>query len=331
MEDFWLSKKVFVTGAGGFIGSHLVEKLIECKAEVTALVHYNSRNDWGLLEFISNKDAENLKIVKGDLQDAFMMKKLLHGQEYVFHLGALIGIPYSYEAPNAYISTNIQGTANLFQGCLKAGVTKVIHTSTSEVYGTAIYTPIDENHPLQGQSPYSASKIAADMLAQSYAYSFQLPAVILRPFNTYGPRQSARAVIPTIISQILIRNSIEIGLLTPYRDFNYVEDVINGFLYIALSPFKDAEIFNLASGKQISVWELAKKVQKILGTDLPINESKSRHRPSKSEVMSLIGDASKLREKTPWRPLIDFEEGLKRTIEFIKEHIDLYKTQEYVR
>lgn len=330
MSEFWRSKRVLITGAGGFIGSHLTEKLLSLGAHVTALVHYNSRNDWGMLETIYDKGNSNLKVILGDIRDAFMMKKLTNGKEYVFHLAALIGIPYSYIAPNSYIATNIQGSANLYQACLENNVSKIIHTSTSEVYGTAVYTPIDEKHPLQGQSPYSASKISADMTAISYVYSFNLPAVILRPFNTYGPRQSSRAIIPTIISQALTKKEIEIGSLEPLRDLNYVSDTVNGFLCLAESDFRNGEVFNLCSGKQISIGDLTELIKNKLNTDIPIVSKNERIRPEKSEVLSLLGDSSYLRENTSWEPEISLENGIDKTIDYIKAHIKSYKPERYI-
>jgi NAD dependent epimerase/dehydratase len=330
MKEFWKSKNVFITGAGGFIGSHLTEKLLVLGANVTALVQYNSRNDWGMLENSDYKRNPKLKIVLGDIRDAFMMKKLTEGQEFVFHLAALIGIPYSYLAPNSYIDTNIQGSANLFQACLENNVRKIIHTSTSEVYGTAVYTPIDEKHPLQGQSPYSASKIAADMTAMSYAYSFNLPFVILRPFNTYGPRQSSRAIIPTIISQALTEKQINIGSPSPLRDFNYVSDTVNGFIFLAESNYNHGEVFNLSSGKQISIGELAELIKKILNVDIPVICKTERIRPEKSEVLSLLGDSSYLRENTPWKSETSLEDGIDKTIRYVRKYINNYKTERYI-
>ena len=329
MSKFWKSKNVFVTGAGGFIGSHLTEKLLALGANVTALVHYNSRNDWGMLEQIDDKDHSNLKVVLGDIRDAFMTKKITEEQDYVFHLAALIGIPYSYIAPNSYIDTNIQGSANIFQACLENKVKKIVHTSTSEVYGTAKYIPIDEKHPLQGQSPYSASKIATDMTAMSYAYSYNLPVVILRPFNTYGPRQSSRAIIPTIISQALTKKEIEIGSLDPMRDLNYVLDTVNGFLCLAESEFKNGEVFNLSSGKQISIGDLSELIKNKLNTNIPVITKSERKRPEKSEVLSLLGDSSYLRERTSWDPEISLERGIENTIEYVKNNISNYKKLGY--
>lgn len=330
MIKFWKSKTVFITGAGGFIGSHLTEKLLELGANVTALVHYNSRNDWGMLNNSYDKENSNLKVILGDIRDAYMMKKLTEGQEFVFHLAALIGIPYSYIAPNSYIDTNIQGSANLFQACLENNVRKIIHTSTSETYGTAIYTPIDEKHPLQGQSPYSASKIAADMTAMSYAYSFNLPVVILRPFNTYGPRQSSRAIMPSIISQALTKNEIEIGSLAPLRDLNYVSDTVNGFLCLAESEFSNGEVFNLSSGQQISIGELSELIKTLLNVDIPVKIKSERIRPKKSEVLSLLGDSSYLRENTPWVSEFSLEDGIKKSISYIKDNINDFKTERYI-
>ena len=330
MKKNWKLKRVFVTGSGGFIGSHLIEKLLALGANVTALVHYNSRNDWGMLENIKEKGNPNLKVVLGDIRDAFMMNKLMEGQEFVFHLAALIGIPYSYEAPNSYIATNIQGSANIFQASLANKVRKVIHTSTSEVYGTAIYTPIDEKHPLQGQSPYSASKIAADMTAMSYAYSYNLPIVILRPFNTFGPRQSSRAIIPTIISQALTKTKIEIGSIAPLRDLNYVSDTVNGFLHLAESEFCQGEVFNLSSGKQISIGDLAELIKTRLNVDIPVVSKTERIRPGKSEVLSLLGDSSFLRKNSSWTPEISLDDGICKTIDYIKKNLQLFKTERYI-
>ncbi len=330
MKNNWKSKNVFVTGAGGFVGSHLVEKLVELGANVTALVHYNSRNDWGMLELIESRNSTNLNVQMGDIRDAYLMRNLTKEQDCVFHLAALIGIPYSYVAPNSYISTNIQGSANLFQSCMENCVGKLIHTSTSEVYGTALYTPIDEKHPLQGQSPYSASKIAADMTAMSYANSFDFSVAILRPFNTYGPRQSSRAIIPTIISQALTKKEIEIGSLDPMRDLNYVLDTVNGFLCLAESEFKNGEVFNLSSGKQISIGDLSELIKNKLNTNIPVITKSERKRPEKSEVLSLLGDSSYLRERTSWDPEISLERGIENTIEYVKSYIKNYKTERYI-
>ena len=330
MMNEWNGTKVLVTGAGGFIGSHLVELLVGLGADVTALVNYNSRNSWGQLEKAGCREAANLEVVCGDIRDPYMMKNLVNGKDYVFHLAALIGIPYSYLAPNAYLATNAQGSANVFQACVDAGVKRVVHTSTSEVYGSARYSPMDEAHPLQGQSPYSASKIAADMTAQSYAYTYGLPIVTLRPFNNYGPRQSARAIIPTVISQALVGKPIEVGSLFPKRDFNYVGDTARGYLMLSRSRFRDGEVLNLATGQQISIGDLVERIQKLLGTDLQVITKDERKRPEHSEVVSLIGNSDLLRKETGWAPEMSFDDGLQRTIDHMRENIGAFKTDRYV-
>ncbi len=253
----WQDKRVLVTGAGGFIGSHLVDELLNKGAEVTAFVHYNARNDWGMLEGRYNDKTPNLNVIAGDVTDSLFVKKAVSEKEYVFHLAALIGIPYSYVAPESYINTNIKGTLNIMQACLDANVDRVVHTSTSEVYGTAQYTPIDEKHPLQGQSPYSASKIGADKIAESFYCSFGLPVTTIRPFNTFGPRQSTRAVIPTIITQALTSNSIKLGSLTPVRDLTYVADTVQGFIKFAESKKTVGKTVNTGSGRGVTIGELA--------------------------------------------------------------------------
>ena len=324
------NKNVFVTGAGGFIGSHLVDELLNRGSKVLALVHYNSRNSWGLLEQIENKSNPNLKVILGDINDSFMLNNLTKDIDYVFHLAALIGIPYSYDSPNSYINTNIMGSNNLFQACLGNNVRKIIHTSTSEVYGTAKYVPIDEKHPLQGQSPYSASKISADMLAMSYAKSFNLPVVTLRPFNTFGPRQSARAIIPSVVSQILIKNEVEIGDPSPLRDFNFVLDTVNGFLALAESELNYGEVFNLSSGKQISIGDLVKLICSIIGSKVIIKQNQNRFRPKNSEVLSLLGNCDKLKQNTKWIKKYSLEDGLKQVIKYIDSNIHLYKANGYI-
>ncbi len=253
----WQDKRVLVTGAGGFIGSHLVDELLNKGAEVTAFVHYNARNDWGMLEGRYNDKTPNLNVIAGDVTDSLFVKKTVSEKDYVFHLAALIGIPYSYVAPESYINTNIKGTLNIMQACLDAGVDRVMHTSTSEVYGTAQYTPIDEKHPLQGQSPYSASKIGADKIAESFYCSFGLPVTTIRPFNTFGPRQSTRAVIPTIITQALTSNSIRLGSLTPIRDLTYVADTVQGFIKFTESEKTVGKTINTGSGRGVTIGELA--------------------------------------------------------------------------
>jgi len=322
-------KKILVTGAGGFIGSHLSEALVESGAKVKALVHYNSRNDWGLIELLPGEIKESLEVVTGDIRDPFFMRDIVQGCQIVFHLAALIAIPYSYTAATSYVDTNVKGTLNVLQACLDAGVERVVHTSTSEVYGTAQYTPIDEKHPLQGQSPYSASKIGADMLAESFKRSFGLPVSIIRPFNCYGPRQSARAIIPTIITQALVSPKLKLGALTPIRDLTYVKDTVDGFIAVAESDRTVGEVINFGTGSGLSIGRLAKKIMGLVGKDREIICDERRMRPEESEVMELICDAGKARELVGWEPRYTLENGLQETITWIKQHLSWYKTEVY--
>ena len=320
-------KQVLVTGAGGFIGSHLSEKLVEIGASVRALVHYNSAGSWGWLDDSPLKDE--MEIVAGDVTDRDSVRRAMQGVDIVFHLAALIAIPYSYQAPTSYLRTNAEGTLNVLQAALEAEVERVLHTSTSEVYGTAQYVPIDEHHPLQGQSPYSATKIAADQLAEAFHRSYGLPVTIVRPFNTFGPRQSARAVIPTIIVQALSCDRIKLGHLAPTRDFNFVRDTVAGFLSLAQSPGVIGEVVNIGSGREISIGDLAHHILKVLGKDLPIEEDAARVRPEKSEVDRLLADNSKASELTGWKPQYSLEEGLQVTAEWIAQHLDRYRSDVY--
>lgn len=313
-NNFFKSKKVVVTGAGGFIGSHLTERLLELGAKVTALVHYNCRSFNGWLEEKAIYH-ENLAIVSGDIRDPFQINELLNEADTVFHLAALIGIPFSYKAPQSYLETNLNGTLNILEAAKSKKVRKIIVTSTSEVYGTAIQTPMSEKHPLQAQSPYSASKIAADMLAYSFACAFETPVTIVRPFNTFGPRQSARAVIPTVIEQALSCKTIKIGDLSPVRDFNFVSDTVEGFIKAAQNGVT-GETYNLATGKGITIGEMVETVAKILNIDCSIEFEEIRKRPVSSEVMCLIGDASKAHKELDWQPNVKFKEGIKKTIEW---------------
>ena len=322
-------KQVLVTGAAGFIGSHLTERLVQGGAKVRALVHYNSRNDWGQLERLPKDILAEVEVFTGDVQDPFSMRKAVTDCEVVFHLASLIAIPYSYVAPQSYVTTNVLGTLNVMQACLEVGVQKVVHTSTSETYGTARYVPIDEKHPLQGQSPYSASKIGADKMAESYHLSFGLPVATIRPFNTYGPRQSARAVIPAIISQVLKGGLLKLGSLTPTRDLNYVEDTVEGFLRVALNERSVGEVINIGHGREISVGDLAIKIMKILGKEVKIITDDQRIRPEKSEVERLLADNSKARELLGWEPKISLDEGLSRTIAWINDNQGYYKSDIY--
>lgn len=325
----WNDKEVLVTGAGGFIGSHLVDDLLSRGANVTAFVHYNARNDWGMLEGRYNDKTPNLNVIAGDVTDSLFVKKAVSEKEYVFHLAALIGIPYSYTAPESYVNTNVKGTLNVMQACLESGVDRVVHTSTSEVYGTAQYTPIDEKHPLQGQSPYSASKIGADKIAESYYYSFDLPVTIIRPFNTFGPRQSTRAVIPTIITQALTSNKIRLGSLTPVRDLTYVADTVQGFIKLAESKKTAGKTINTGSGRSITIGDLADIIIKQINPNVSIVCEKERVRPEKSEVMQLLCDNRLALELAGWQPKYTLEEGLTQTIEWMKTHISSYKPGVY--
>ncbi|MFZ5447017.1 MAG: SDR family NAD(P)-dependent oxidoreductase [Thermodesulfobacteriota bacterium] len=325
----WREKQVLVTGAGGFIGSHLVETLVIRGAKVRALVHYNSRNDWGLLELLPPSLKDNLEVVAGDITDPFGMTRTVAGCEVVFHLAALIGIPYSYAAPAHYVAVNVTGTLNLLEAARVQGVEAFIHTSTSETYGTAEYTPMDERHPLKGQSPYSASKIAADKLVESYYCSFGLPAVTVRPFNTFGPRQSARAVIPTIITQALAGDTIQLGHTQPRRDFTYVSDTVAGFLKAAACPQALGRVINLGTGRSLNVGELAQTIVSLVGGNKKISNDASRRRPEASEVWHLECDNRQARELLGWTPEVALETGLKRTIDYIRPNLGRYKAGIY--
>ena len=317
-------KKVLVTGADGFIGSHLVEKLVVQGCQVRALSLYNSFNNWGWLEDIDCLDA--IEVVNGDVRDPFFCKTLTRDIDTVFHLAALIAIPYSYVAPNSYVETNVNGTLNICQAALDNGCSRVIHTSTSEVYGTAQYVPIDEKHPLQPQSPYSASKIGADSMAMSYFNAFNLPLTIARPFNTYGPRQSARAVIPTIITQIASgKKEIHLGDVTPTRDFNYVADTCDGFIALANNSECVGDVVNIGSNYEISVGDTLNLIKDIMGSDVQFITDEQRLRPEKSEVFRLWCDNSKIEKLTGFRPQHDIRNGLEKTIDWITRPANLAK------
>lgn len=326
-------KKVFITGADGFIGSHLAELLIKNCAKVKCLVYYNSWNSLGWLSDIEPALLKNAEIIFGDVRDSGFVEKNTKGADVIFHLASLISIPYSYSAPESYVDTNIGGAMNILNSALKNGVEKVLHTSTSEVYGSALYTPIDEKHPLQPQSPYSASKIAADMLALSYWNTFKLPVTIVRPFNTFGARQTPRAIIPTIITQVLKNRSekkpIKIGSLFPKRDFNFVKDVALGFFNIAQAENVLGETLNIASTKEISIGDLATLIMKIVQTDLDIISDEQRVRPDSSEVDRLLGDASKLKRLCGWEPQFTLEEGMKIVIEWISKKLADIDSERY--
>jgi len=319
------NKRVLVTGASGFIGSHVVERLVQLGAQVRAFVHYNSRNDWGLLELLQKETLEHIEVFPGDLTDAALVYKAVAGCQVVFHLGALIAIPYSYQAPQHFVDTNVKGTLNILQACLEERIEKIVHTSTSETYGSALYTPIDEEHPLQAQSPYAASKIAADKLAESFYCSFDLPIAIIRPFNTYGPYQSARAVIPTIISQALSNDIIKLGSLTPVRDLTFIEDTVSGFIRVAESEKSLGSVFNVGTGHGVTISELVAIILRIIGVDKCIVEDSKRFRPAKSEVKVLICNNTKAREILEWKPQYTLEQGLQYTVEYIRNHLYRYK------
>jgi len=319
---------VLVTGAGGFIGSHLTEKLVSLGYGVRAFVHYNSRNSWGWLE--SARCKRNIQVISGDIRDADIVRQAMKGADIVFHLAALIGIPYSYHSPEAYVDTNIKGSLNILQTAKEFGTKKVIVTSTSEIYGTAQSVPIPETHPINPQSPYAATKASADLLALSFYRSFGLPVAIVRPFNTYGPRQSARAVIPTIITQILAgAKKIKLGSLTPTRDLTYVEDTAEGFLRAADSQGINGEVINLGSNSEISIENLARLIARCLKKDIQIESDNDRKRPKKSEVERLWSDNAKARKLLNWAPKYTLEEGLEKTIEWFRENKDIYKADIY--
>lgn len=325
-------KRALVTGAAGFIGSHLVEELVKHGANVTAFVHYNSGNSMGFLEEIDSVLLDQISVTMGDLKDPHGIRSAVEDQDYVFHLGALIAIPYSYMNPTDVVQTNVLGTLNVAQACKDFQVKRLIHTSTSEVYGTAQYVPMDEAHPLQGQSPYSASKIAADKVIESFYCSYDLPVVTVRPFNSYGPRQSMRAVIPTIIQQALFKNSIQLGNTNATRDFTFVEDTARAFVHAALANDSvHGEVFNAGSGFEISIDELAQKIKTIVGRDIPIEIQNQRIRPPKSEVNRLYSDSSKAKNQIGWETKISLDEGLSRTINYIQNNKDLYRHSGYVR
>ena len=328
-DTLWQNRRVLVTGAGGFIGSHLAERLVELGARVRALVRYNSRNDWGLLELLPAPIKNELEVVLGDLTDPHNTTWMAQGQEVIFHLAALIAIPYSYRAPAHYVATNCGGTLNLLEAARQHGVERFVHTSTSETYGTAQYTPIDEAHPLKGQSPYAASKIGADKLAESYYLSFGVPVVTVRPFNTYGPRQSARAIIPTIISQGLSGDVVRLGRLTPIRDLTFVGDTVEGFIKAGECPQAVGELFNLGSGRSTSIGELAQAIIGRLGGGREIVSDDERVRPDASEVMELLCNSGKAKKILGWEPRVGLEEGLDRTIAYIRDHLHFYKPQLY--
>jgi NAD dependent epimerase/dehydratase len=321
----WSGRKVLVTGAGGFIGSHLCEELARQGASLRALVRYNSRGTYGWLEDSPLKLRRSMEIVQGDLRDPDTVDRLVRACQYVFHLGAIISIPYSYISPTEVMQVNVAGTHNILNACLRHGVQRLLHTSTSEIFGTAQYVPIDEAHPLQAQSPYSASKIAADKLVESYWRSFDVPAVTVRPFNTYGPRQSARAVIPTTIVQILAKQNPKLGSLTPTRDFTYVTDTVAGMIAAMNAPNVVGSNLNFGTGTEIAIADLIALIGELLGTKPLVDRDPSRVRPEKSEVERLLSDNTRARELLKWQPQISLKDGLRSTIAWFESHMDLYR------
>ena len=324
----WAGRRALVTGAGGFIGSHLAERLVELGAQTRALVRYRSDGGWGWLDRCASKDA--LEVVVGDVGDRDSMAQAMKGVEVVFHLAACIAIPYSYQAPASFVAANVDGTLNVLQAARAEGVARVVHTSTSEVYGTLQYAPIDEAHPLQAQSPYAATKIAADKLAESFWRSYGLPVVTVRPFNTYGPRQSARAVVPTIITQCLADGRIRLGNLAPTRDLNFVSDTVDGFVRAGQAPDVLGRTFNLGTGREVSIGDLARLIAELSGRRVTIEPEPQRLRPEPSEVERLVADARAARESLGWAPSVPLEEGLKRTIAWIEANLDAYRPGVYV-
>ena len=323
-------KKVLVTGADGFIGSHLTESLLEKGYEVKAFSYYNSFNTWGWLDTLPKEKLDEIEVFTGDIRDPNGVRTAMQGVDAVFHLAALIAIPFSYHSPDSYVDTNIKGTLNVLQAARDLDLERVLVTSTSEVYGTAQYVPIDEHHPFQGQSPYSATKIGADRLAESFYRSFELPVSIVRPFNTYGPRQSARAVIPTIITQLLAgHETIRLGSLTPTRDFNYVKDTAAGFIAIAQSQQTIGEEINIATQQEISIGDLAKEIISQINPKANIVCEQERLRPQKSEVNRLLGSNEKIRKLTDWKQQYTFAEGITETIDWMRHNMNAYKTDIY--
>lgn len=323
----WEGKSVLVTGAGGFIGSHLAERMVQEGARVRALVHYNALGGRGWLD--GSPFADQMEVLAGDITDRDSVRRAMEDQEIVFHLAALIAIPYSYRAPESYVRTNINGTLNVLQSARNLGTSCVVHTSTSEVYGSAQYVPIDEQHPLQGQSPYSASKIGADKMAEAFYRSFDVPVVTVRPFNTFGPRQSGRAVIPTIISQCLQQGEVHLGNLTATRDMNFVANTVDGFVRAAQTPAAIGQTVNLGSGREISIGDLAALIARLTGIDFDVESESDRLRPEKSEVNRLLADHTLATGLLGWTPRVSLEEGLEKTISWIRENLDRYRPHEY--
>ena len=323
-------KTVVVTGAGGFIGSHVIERLVRDGASVRAMLRYTSRGQRGALDLLPADVADSVAITLGDVRDFDAVREVMRGADAMFHLAALVGIPYSYEHPQEVIDTNIVGTSNVLLAAKELGtVERIVLTSTSEVYGSALRVPMDEEHPLQAQSPYSATKIAGDALGVSFQRSFGLPVTIVRPFNAYGPRQSARAVIPTIIAQAVIGANLKLGTLTTTRDFTYVEDTARAFIEIGAADAALGEIVNAGSGREVAISDVVRKIAEITGRELDVETDEQRLRPEKSEVSRLLSDSSKADRLAGWRAETSLDDGLRQTVDWIREHIDLYRPKEY--
>ncbi|OGX06217.1 MAG: NAD-dependent dehydratase [Omnitrophica WOR_2 bacterium GWA2_47_8] len=326
----WRDKKVLVTGGEGFIGSHLVERLIKEGSDVRAFVFYNSFNNWGWIDSLPKNIKEKIDVFCGDIRDPNGVLKAMEDRTIVFHLAALIGIPFSYHSPDSYVDTNVKGTLNILQAAKRLKTEKILHTSTSEVYGTAQYAPIDEKHPINPQSPYAATKSAADSLALSFYRSFDLPVSVLRPFNTFGPRQSARAIIPTIISQICAgKKTIELGNIQATRDLNYVENTVDAYIKLAETDAALGEVFNIGSGMEITISQLAALIARVMGVKVKIKQDKKRLRPAKSEVERLLCDASKIKKVCGWKEMVSLEKGLEKTCAWFKDNSDRYKADIY--
>lgn len=328
-SDFYRGRKVLVTGAGGFIGSHLAEALTRAGASVTAMIKYSAAANWGNLEFAPAEIRRSIEVAAGNVEDSDYVANIMRDKEIVFHLAALIAIPYSYIAPRSYVRTNVEGTLNIVEAGRRLGVGRIVHTSTSEVYGTAIREPIDEDHPLQGQSPYSASKIGADKIAESYHRSFSTPVVTLRPFNTYGPRQSARAFIPTIISQALVRDRIELGALDPQRDMTFVGDTVAGFMAAGAAVGVEGRTINLGTGETHSIGYFADRILSLMGLDKKISQDPRRVRPANSEVLKLVSDNRQAQRLLGWTPQTSLDDGLRQTIAFVEGNLGLFRADAY--
>lgn len=327
--DSWKGRRCLVTGAAGFIGSHLVERLLDLGAEVTAFVRYNAAGSRGLLDRLPLQDQQRLRVVSGDLCHGDCLDEAFEGQDVVFHLAAIIAIPFSYMRPEQVVENNVTAMLRVLSAARRHRIARLVTTSSSEVYGTAQRVPIDENHPLEAQSPYAASKIACDKLAQAYHLSYGLPVVTLRPFNTYGPRQSARAIIPTIITQALTRKQVFLGAMHPTRDLNFVTDTVEGFIRIAQTPGIEGRTFNTGSGEEISIGDLADRIIRLVGGKVPVIFDATRIRPEASEVTRLVCDASRARTELGWKPAVGLDEGLQRTIDWVGQNLGVYRPTEY--